>query len=50
MKSGFELCMQLDAIGLSGKKKRQKETRKETRGKKEEHPSLNSGRFNPPRH
>ena len=37
------------ATGLSGKK-RKKEKRKETRGKKEEHPSLITGRCNPPRH
>lgn len=49
MKSGFELCIQLDAIGLTGKKN--KERKKErNKGEKEEYPSLITGRCNPPRH
>ena len=45
MKSCFELCMQLDGVG---KKERKKEKRKETKGKKENHPSLITGRCNRP--
>ena len=44
MKSGFELCMQLDGVG----KKERKRKGKKQGGKKENHPSLITGRCNRP--